>query len=205
MNYKENRAFINDISEGWEENKEQQKAIFDKAYKLACSVHENQYRDEGTPYITHIDGILDIFKNELNDLSYNKWIIIALHDVLEDSDLTENDLVQKFGDAIVKKVTIVTKTKGMDVKDYISRMEQYEYNATIIKIKLADRLHNVRSLENIVKTKPDKVKKYVDETKKYYLPLAKKYNIKLYKLIEEELSAIEKMTRKGYTSVDQLN
>lgn len=164
--------------------------MFEKSYSFACDVHKDQLRDEGKPYITHVDGILDIFKNELKDFDYYIWTIVALHDVLEDSLHTKNDLSNLFDEYISIVVDVLSKQKGQTISDYLYRMENHEFNSVIIRIKLADRLHNVRSLKNIVKTKPKKVIKYIHETKLYYLPLAKKYNSYLYKAINLSLNLI---------------
>lgn len=175
--------FMIDASQGWNASKKAQKETFQRAYELAVKAHEGQFRDEGTPYITHIDSILKIFREELEDLSFRKWTIIALHDVLEDSNYTYEDLKAEFSEIIADCVRALTKTKGMKIEQYLSNIMNSEYCHTLVKIKLADRLHNVRSLRYILDTNKNKVAKYIEETEKYYLPLAKKHNELLYKEI----------------------
>lgn len=188
-----NRTFIKDVAEGWEQSEKSDKELFIKAYEFAKEVHKEQYRDEGSPYITHIDGIIDILRNELNDMNYYKWTVVALHDVLEDSNTTYEELKSMFGELIAMEVDLLTKRKSYDLGEYLKRMEEYEYSASIIKIKLADRLHNVRSLNHIIDNKA-KVDRYIKETESYYLPLAQKYNELLYdKLVSELKNLKEKL------------
>lgn len=192
--YEQNKIFIQDVTEGWDQSEASDKELFIRAYEFAKEVHKEQYRDEGSPYITHINGIIDILKNELNDMNYNKWTVVALHDVLEDSNTTYEQLKRMFGETIAQKVDLLTKKRSIDIGEYIKRMEDYEYSATIIKIKLVDRLHNVRSLKYIIDSNKEKVLKYIGETENYYLPLAQKYNERLYnKLFSEVKDLKEKL------------
>lgn len=192
--FEQNRTFIQDVTEGWDQSEASDKELFIKAYEFAKEVHKEQYRDEGSPYITHIEGIIDILRNELNDMNYYKWAVVALHDVLEDSNTTYEELKSMFGELIAREVDLLTKRKSYDLGEYLKRMEDYEYSATIIKIKLADRLHNVRSLNHIIDNKREKVYKYIKETESYYLPLSQKYNELLYdKLVSELKNLKEKL------------
>lgn len=160
------------IFEEFEKTEEILKNSFYKAYNFAKEVHKNQTRDEGIPYFTHIEGIIEILKNEF-DMDYNTALTIAcLHDVLEDSDYTYDDLVEMFDPFIADSVKALTKTKDMSMEDYIKQLNEFEDPEFIWAIKLADRLHNLRSLKSIINTKKDKVKKYIEETYKYYMPIA---------------------------------
>ena len=192
MKYEEEIKIINDASWGWEKSENEDKKLFNKAYKIACDVHKNQVRDEGTPYITHIDAILKIFKDELFDSNYIIWVVIALHDVLEDSnEYTYDDIEKLFNENIAKEVQLLTKEKGQNIESYIIKMKEYEYSYSLIKIKLADRLHNVRSLNYIINKNREKVIKYIEETEKYYLPLADEYNKMLYQKLKEEIEIVK--------------
>lgn len=158
--------------EDFEKTEELLKNSFDKAYNFAKEVHKNQTRDEGIPYFTHIEGIIEILKNEF-DMNYHTALTIAcLHDVLEDSDYTYNDLVEIFDPFIADSVKALTKTKDMSMEDYINQLNEFEDPEFIWAIKLADRVHNLRSLKSIINNKKDKVKKYIEETYKYYMPVA---------------------------------
>jgi len=189
--FEKDKLFIQEVTEGWEQSEKSDKELFEKAYNFAKEIHRGQYRDEGSPYITHIDGIIDILENELNDHNYYKWAVVALHDVLEDSDVTYEELKNKFGYIIAKEVDLLTKKQGYDIEQYIKQMEEYEYSATVIKIKLSDRLHNVRSLKNILDSNKDKVDRYIAETEKIYLPLAQKYSMYIYDKLVSEIRALK--------------
>jgi GTP diphosphokinase / guanosine-3',5'-bis(diphosphate) 3'-diphosphatase len=93
---------------GWDEME-----VFSKAYKVAMDAHEGQERDEGTPYITHIDGVVDILTNEL-DIKLEMVLSVAiLHDVLEDSDKYPYEKIKElFGANIANGVMLLTKKKG---------------------------------------------------------------------------------------------
>lgn len=178
--------------EHWEENDEECcYNLFKKAYRLACTVHSGQTRDEGSPYITHIDGVIDILQNELQDYNLGKWIIATLHDVLEDSDLTCEELREMFCEMVANYVSILTKEDGQSIEDYIQRMRDHEDNRFIIEVKLADRLHNVRSLKYILDVNPKKVQRYINETEAYYIPLAKEFQPKFYNKLMFELEYIK--------------
>ncbi|MFW6015857.1 MAG: HD domain-containing protein, partial [bacterium] len=169
---------------------------FLKAYNIAKEVHKNQFRDEGTPYITHIDGILKILKNELQENSFDTYTIVALHDVLEDSDkYTKEDLAEIFDPYLADFVDVLTKKEGMSIEEYLKQILNYKYNNIVIEIKLADRLHNVRSLKKIIKTKLEKVKKYIKETEDYYLPIALDNHKELYHLIKSELDTLKELIK----------
>lgn len=193
--FEEIQYLMKSWGEGWKEAEEKEREMFLKAYEFAKEVHKNQVRDEGTPYISHIDGIIDIMKNELNDANLYKYTIIALHDVIEDSDYTYEDLVSMFNKVTADVVMVLTKEKGTDIQQYLSKIENSEFSATAIKIKLCDRLHNVRSLKNILETDRDKVLKYIEETEKYYLPFAEKHNEILFKKLSFEISNLKEQLR----------
>lgn len=177
--------------EGWAEAEERHKAKFIKAYDFAKKAHEGQYRDEGVPYISHIDGILDIFMNELGNKNWYINTVICLHDILEDTQYTYDDLVSLFGQIYADDVQALTKEKGMDVGAYIERIKSYRYSSIVTLIKLCDRLHNVRSLKYILNSNPDKVESYIKETENYYLPLAKVFSNDLFTLLENSISDIK--------------
>lgn len=167
--------------------------MFEKAYKLAQSVHQEQKRDDGSPYMTHIDGVITILQNEVKATNKSYYSIAALHDVLEDSDSVTYDYIkQEFGAYIAKGVQLLTKTKNISIEQYLYNMETYEFPCCPISVKLSDRLHNVRSLQLIVHSKIEKVKRYIIETETYFIPLAKKYNVLSLEL-EEALYTIKSM------------
>jgi GTP pyrophosphokinase len=155
--------------------------VLDKAYAMAVKVHQYQKRDDGAPYMTHIDGVLSILRNECALTRLKDYTILAvasLHDVLEDSDsISYQDLVLEFGLEIAQEVKLLTKTKDMSLDQYLGKMKAYTNPYPLINVKLADRLHNVRSLKLITKIRPEKVSRYIKETQAYYLPLSLEYGI----------------------------
>jgi GTP diphosphokinase / guanosine-3',5'-bis(diphosphate) 3'-diphosphatase len=167
--------------------------VFEAAYSLANRVHQDQERDDGAPYMTHIDGVILILKEELKATNKSYYSIAALHDVLEDSDTITYDYIKElFGTYIANGVKLLTKTKHLSIQQYLYNMETYEFPCCPISIKLADRLNNVRSLQLIVHSNSDKVKRYITETETFYMPLSKKYRV-LTDELEEALFAIKSM------------
>lgn len=176
--------FFDDIF-SWED-----KPTFEKAYAIANDAHKGQSRDEGTPYITHIDGVIDILKNELKIRSDMVLSVAALHDVLEDSDKYNYDILKNyFGEDIATAVKYLTKTEDQDIVTYLKTIDESPYSSWLMLVKLADRLHNMRCLK-LIDNKDKKLRKY-NETKKYFISYAKKYNDYLYNELNKALKALE--------------
>ena len=147
-----------------------------KAYQMAEYAHQGVFRESGEPYITHP---LHVAKNLLEWEIYDEDTICAalLHDVVEDSDLTLEDIEQHLNKTVAELVDGVTKMRRMN----FSSKEKQTYANTrkiitsltkdvrIILIKLADRLHNMRTLEY---KKPYKQKENAVETMELFVPLA---------------------------------
>ncbi|MBO4776345.1 MAG: bifunctional (p)ppGpp synthetase/guanosine-3',5'-bis(diphosphate) 3'-pyrophosphohydrolase [Lachnospiraceae bacterium] len=162
------------------------------AYELAYSAHEDQLRKNGEPYIIHPLYVAII----LADLQMDKETIIAglLHDVVEDTVLTTADIEAKFGSEVAKLVAGVTKVTK-DFK-YSSKEEEQAVNLRnmflvmaqdirVIIIKLADRLHNMRTLEHMP---PHKQYEKAKETMEIYAPFAQRLGIGKIKVELEDLS-----------------
>ena len=162
------------------------------AYELAYSAHEDQVRRSGEPYIIHPLYVAII----LADLQMDKETIIAgiLHDVVEDTVITTADLERKFGSDVAKLVAGVTKVT-QDFK-YSSKEEEQAVNLRnmflvmaqdirVIIIKLADRLHNMRTLEHMP---PAKQYEKAKETMEIYAPFAQRLGIGKIKVELEDLS-----------------
>lgn len=105
----------------------------DKARSIAEEAHKGQVDKNGEPYIEHIERVADRLEF-LED-----QIIALLHDTLEDTDITEEDLSNEFPEYIVEAVKTLTRNKDEDYKDYIKRVA---LNDVVIKIKLADLFDN---------------------------------------------------------------
>ncbi len=153
------------------------------AFELANKAHANQKRKTGEPYILHPIAVANIAAEELM-LDANPVIACFLHDVVEDTDYTIEDIRELFGDDVAFLVRVVTKKPTHDYKlskqldNYRQLLNSMQYDIRAILVKLADRLHNMRTLASM---KPEKQMKIAGETDYFYAPLANRlglYNIK---------------------------
>ena len=153
------------------------------AFELAREAHSTQRRKSGEPYILHPIAVANIAAAELH-LGANPVIACFLHDVVEDTDYTIEDVRERFGDEVAFLVQVVTKkpsatyelSKQLD--NYRQLLDSMQYDIRAILVKLADRLHNMRTLASM---KPEKQMKIAGETDYFYAPLANRlglYNIK---------------------------
>lgn len=165
--------------------------MFDRAYAIAKDAHAEQLRDEGTPYITHIDGVIEILRKELNVRSDMILSVAAMHDVLEDSNkYTYSDLAKYFGEDIANAVQLLTKNDGQHVQDYLELIDNSEYASWLMLVKLADRLNNIRCLVYIDDS--EKKDRKCKETRKYFMEYAKRHSEYIYKELDTALKLIVK-------------
>ena len=154
-----------------------------KAYEFARDAHAGQKRLTGEPYILHPIAVATIAAEELQ-LNTNPVIACFLHDVVEDTPCTLDTIESLFGEDVAFLVRVVTKkatdnyelSKQLD--NYRQILESVQYDIRAVLVKLADRLHNMRTLESM---KPEKQMKIAGETDYFYAPLANRlglYNIK---------------------------
>jgi len=140
-----------------------------RAYELARNAHAGQMRDEGTPYILHPLRVATILSDELGLYSSKLACAALLHDVIEDSDVTREQLSVEFGDTVARIVWLLTKLPDVSLFAYLTAIE----GASDIKapvVKLCDRLDNLRFLMR--SPKAEKKRRYIKTTEQYYLPLA---------------------------------
>ncbi len=154
------------------------------AFELAREAHAMQKRKTGEPYIIHPVAVATIVAMELK-LGANPVIAAFLHDVVEDTDYTIDDIRQRFGDDVAFLVSVVTKKNtgnyevSRQVDNYRQMLNSIHYDIRALLVKLADRLHNMRTLNSM---RPDKQMKIAGETDFFYAPLANRlglYNVKI--------------------------
>lgn len=154
------------------------------AFELAKTAHADQKRKSGEPYIFHPIAVANIVAEELM-LGANPVIAAFLHDVVEDTDFTIDDIQQRFGDDVAFLVRVVTKQEkehyemSRQMDNYKQMLDSIHYDIRALLVKLADRLHNMRTLSSM---RPDKQMKIAGETDYFYAPLANRlglYNIKV--------------------------
>ena len=164
--------------------KEKDIELIEKAYKFADEYHKGQKRASGEPFIIHPLNVAII----LTDYGMDADTISAglLHDVLEDTDATSSKLTEIFGEKITGLVEGVTKTSEIKTKNpNLSGLEIVRLffkavnHPNILIIKLADRLHNIRTLQYI--RKPEKRRRIAEETLSIYAKLAGRLGIEAMK------------------------
>ncbi|MFD1316685.1 RelA/SpoT family protein [Namhaeicola litoreus] len=156
-----------------------------KAFDFSVEAHKNQRRKTGEPYIYHPIAVAKIVANEIG-LGANSICSALLHDVVEDTEITLADIEKNFGPTIAKIVDGLTKISRLKKdKDISIQAENFRKmlltlndDVRVILIKIADRLHNMQTLESM---QEDKQIKIASETLYIYAPLAHRlglYNIK---------------------------
>lgn len=163
---------------------EENNKLIRKAFDIALDAHKDQRRKSGEPYIYHPIAVAKIVATEIG-LGATSIACALLHDVIEDSDYTYEDLKKIFGERIAEIVNGLTKISIMNHQNISVQSENYRKllltlseDFRVILIKIADRLHNMRTLESMA---PDKQKKIASETVYIYAPMAHRlglYNIK---------------------------
>ena len=163
-----------------------------QAYAFANEAHKNVRRRSGEPYMLHPIAVAQIVVDDIG-LGYKSISAALLHDVVEDTDYTVDDLRDRFGDKIASLVDGLTKIKNVldnENKDLNARSLQAENfkrilltlndDPRVVLIKLADRLHNCRTIEFMPEHKQDKI---LSETMFVFIPLA--HRLGLYSVKSE--------------------
>ena len=175
-----------------------------KAFEFANEAHKGVRRRSGEPYILHPIAVAKIVVEEIG-LGYKSIVTALLHDIVEDTEYTVDDIARLFGDKIASLVDGLTKIKsamdsnhnkvaGTDPNSRMSQMQEKSLQAEnfkrilltlnddvrVILIKLADRLHNLRTIDSMPERKKDKI---LSETMYIFIPLA--HRLGLYSIKSE--------------------
>lgn len=189
-------------------------SMIEKAYAIASEAHNGQLRKSGEPYIIHPLNVAII----LADLELDKETIVAglLHDVVEDTVMTEDDLKREFGEEVALLVDGVTKLEKLpltpdgDHSDVKLEMQAENLrkmflamakDIRVIMIKLADRLHNMRTLRY---QKPESQQRIAKETLEIYCPIAQRLGISKIKTEMDDLSLKYLEPEAYYDLVDKI-
>jgi len=182
--------------------------VVTKAYHFAKAAHEGQFRDSGEPFFLHPFEVASI----LAELELDLDTIAAglLHDVLEDTAVTPEQLRAEFGEHILALVDGVTKLEKLPFKDRFEREAEnlrkmifaMAKDIRVILIKLADRLHNMRTLRHV---DHDRQIKIARETLDIYAPLANRLGIWSIKWEIEDLAFRYLWPKQYYQLVSQIN
>ena len=186
-------ATIDDIIKNTKKyNRRSNAKLINKAYEFAKSHHEGQARKSGEPYIIHPVEVAYIVSTlELDD---NAICAALLHDIVEDTEVTREDIINEFGEEIANLVDGVTKLGK--IAHYLDKEEEQVENyrkffmamakdIRVLMIKLADRLHNMRTLKHL---SDDRKQAIAKETMQLYAPLANRLGIYSVKWELEDLS-----------------
>ncbi len=166
------------------------KLMIRKAFNLAVESHKDMRRKSGEPYIYHPIAVAQIAVSEIG-LGPTSVVCALLHDVVEDTDISLDDIRMMFGDKVTKIIDGLTKISG--VFDQTSSLQAENFrkmlltlsdDVRVILIKLADRLHNMRTLDSM---KRDKQLKIASETLYLYAPLAHRLGLNAIKTELEDL------------------
>ena len=180
------------LIEVWHTRKNtEDKWLVRKAFRLAADAHKDMRRKSGEPFILHPISVAIIAAKEIG-LGRTSIISALLHDTVEDTDLTLEDIERIFGDEVAKIIDGLTKIDEISVTSSTAQAETIKKllftlsdDVRVILIKLADRLHNMRTLASMPR---DKQLRMVSETQYIYAPLAYRLGLYLIKSELEELS-----------------
>ena len=161
-----------------------------KAFDIAVEAHKEMRRQSGEPYIYHPIAVAHIAAKEIG-LGATSIICALLHDVVEDTDYSLKDIEKLFGkkvaqiiDGLTKIQDVFDKNVSMQAENFRKMLLTLSDDVRVILIKLADRLHNMRTLDNMTKSKQLKI---ASETLYLYAPLAHRLGLYAIKTELEDL------------------
>ncbi|HEV8196740.1 MAG TPA: bifunctional (p)ppGpp synthetase/guanosine-3',5'-bis(diphosphate) 3'-pyrophosphohydrolase [Gemmatimonadales bacterium] len=165
--------------------------LIDRALRFSASAHRGQKRMSGEEFVSHSIAVATILIGQFLDST--SIVAALLHDVVEDADVRGEDIAQEFGPEVAGLVDGLTKishltfrsTAEEQVENYRKLLLSIAKDARVIIIKLADRLHNMRTLEHLP---PDKRARIATETREIYAPLAHRFGMAGVKAELEDLA-----------------
>ena len=176
-----------------EYNPDYDAALLDKALKFGEEAHKEQKRASGEPYFTHPIEVATVL-TELK-LDMDSIITALLHDTIEDTEATYEDLQKEFGENVAKLVDGVTKLTQLELKSDAENVKQAENfrkllvamseDIRVLLVKLGDRLHNMRTINHV---RPAKQKRIAQETMDIYASLAERIGVQHIKDELQDLS-----------------
>ena len=189
-------------------NNEEELKKIDKAYKVAKTMHEGQFRKTGEEYINHPLSVALILTTIFADS--DTLCAALLHDVIEDTSLTKEELKKEFGDVVANLVDCVTKINSINVSTENEYLTTYykkiivgmSEDVRVIIIKLADRLHNMRTLYALP---IEKQKLKAKETLEILAPIAHRLGMHKIKSELEDLSLKYTKPDAYFDIVEKLN
>jgi guanosine-3',5'-bis(diphosphate) 3'-pyrophosphohydrolase len=180
------KAYKNLLKVSYQTLTKEDKKLIRQAFEVALDAHKDQRRKSGEAYIFHPIAVARIVASEIG-LDATSIAAALLHDVVEDSpDYTKNDIARLFGETVARIVDGLTKISSLSKEtDVSTQAENFRKmlltlndDVRVIIIKIADRLHNMQTMDSM---RPDKQEKIASETLYIYAPLAHRiglYNIK---------------------------
>ena len=187
-----NEAYQNLLNGYLSSNHRKKVEIIDKAFKFARDAHKGIRRRSGEPYIMHPIAVATIVSQEIG-LGSTSISAALLHDVVEDTDYTVEDIEAQFGEKIARIVDGLTKISGgifgdkasVQAENFRKLLLTMSEDIRVVLIKMADRLHNMRTLSSMP---PNKQYKIAGETLYIYAPLAQRLGLYAIKTELEDLS-----------------
>ena len=179
------------LIDAWQTRKEAQDlAEVDKAFYFAAEAHKDQRRRSGEPYIYHPIAVATIAANDIG-LGRTSIICALLHDVVEDTQYTLDNIREMFGEKVSRVVDGLTKFEQMDnvesmqAENFKKIISSLSYDIRVVLIKLSDRLHNMRTLDSMPKHKQLKI---ASETSYIYAPLAYRLGLHAIRIELDDLA-----------------
>ena len=179
------------LIDAWQTRKEAQDLeAVDKAFYFAVEAHKDQRRRSGEPYIYHPIEVATIAAHDIG-LGRTSIICALLHDVVEDTKYTLDDIREMFGEKVERVVDGLTKFDNLEgaesaqAENFKKVISSLSYDIRVVLIKLSDRLHNMRTLDSMPKHKQLKI---ASETTYIYAPLAYRLGLHAIRIELEDLS-----------------